>query len=96
MCPDETSIPPGVDLADGLTEDEAVAVALWNNAAYQEVLTQLGISRAQLLDAGLLGDPQLTLFFPLGPKQLEFTIFQSIDFLWLRPVRVRAAELDLC
>ena len=29
-------IPPGVDISDGVTEDEAVAVALWNNAAYQE------------------------------------------------------------
>ncbi len=95
VCPGETAIPPGIELSDGCTEDEAVAVALWNNAAYQEVLTQLGISRAQLLDAGLLTDPQFQIFFPLGPKQLEFTAFQAIDVLWLRSIRVRAAELDL-
>jgi len=95
VCPGETAIPPGIELSDGCTEDEAVAVALWNNAAYQEVLTQLGISRAQLLDAGLLTDPQFQIFFPLGPKQLEFTVFQAIDVLWLRSIRVRAAELDL-
>lgn len=95
VCPGETAIPPGVELSDGCTEDEAVAVALWNNANYQELLTQLGTSRAQLLDAGLLTDPQFQIFFPLGPKQLEFTTFQVIDALWLRPIRVRAAELDL-
>jgi cobalt-zinc-cadmium efflux system outer membrane protein len=95
VCPGETAIPPGIELSDGYTEDEAVAVALWNNAAYQEVLTQLGISRAQLLDAGLLTDPPFQIFFPLGPKQLEFTVFQAIDALWLRSIRVRAAELDL-
>lgn len=92
-CPGETSIPPGVILEDGLTEDEAVTLALWNNAAYRELLSQLGIAQAQVFDAGLLEDPQLIILFPLGPKQFEFTAFQFVDFLWLRPVRLRAAEL---
>lgn len=90
-----TQIPSGVEKKDGLTEDEAVAIALWNNAAYQQMLAELGVSSAQLLDAGLITDPQFTIFFPLGPKQLEFTLFQAIDAVWLQPVRVRAAELDL-
>ena len=94
-CPGDTAIPPGVDLADGVSEEEAIALALWNNAAYQELLAQLGISQAQLLDAGLCRDPQLITLFPLGPKQLEFTLFQFVDDLWLRPVRVRAAEMGL-
>ncbi len=88
-------IPPEVTLEDGVSEDEAVQTALWNNAVFQETLTQLGISHAQLLDAGLIADPQFQVFFPLGPKQLEFTTHQAIDALWLRPVRVRAAELDV-
>lgn len=90
------AIPPGVEIQDGITEDEAVSIALWNNAALGELLSQLGISRAQLYDAGLISDPQLVVFFPLGPKQLEFTTFQAIDEIWLRPIRRRAAELDLC
>jgi cobalt-zinc-cadmium efflux system outer membrane protein len=80
---------------DGLTEDEAIQTALWNNAAYQELLADLGISRAQLLDAGLITDPQFVILFPLGPKQLEFTSYQAMDAIWLRPIRVRAAELDV-
>ena len=84
-CPGETTIPPAVDIADGVTEDEAIAFALWNNAAYLETLSQLGISEAQLFDAGLLQDPQLILLFPLGPKQFEFTAFQFVDALWLSP-----------
>jgi len=70
-------------------------VALWNNAAFQSLLTDLGVSSAQLFDAGLITDPQFILFFPLGPKQLELGGFQAIDALWLRPIRERAAELDL-
>ncbi|MCC9601929.1 TolC family protein [Stieleria sp. JC731] len=90
------AIPPGLDLSDGLTEDEAVAIALWNNAALGELLARLGISRAQLYEAGLFSDPQLVLLLPVGPKQLEFTAYQAIDEIWLRPIRRRAAELDLC
>lgn len=94
--PGDISIPPGVDFEDGLTVDEAVSIALWNNAAFRTLLAALGISAAQLLDAGLILDPQFTIFLPLGPKQLEFSGFQAINALWLRPIRIRAAELDLC
>lgn len=93
--PGEVLVPPGVNFDDGISDDEAVSVALWNNAALQEVLAELGISNAQLLDAGLISDPQLVMLFPLGPKQLELTAFQSIDVLWLQPIRIRAATLDL-
>jgi len=94
-CPGETAIPPGVEIVDGVTEDEAIALALWNNAAYQEMLSQLGISQAQLFNAGLLRDPQMIMLFPLGPKQLEFVVFQFVDDLWLRPIRIRAAARGL-
>ena len=94
-CPGETAIPTNVNLDDGLTEEEAVTTALWNNAAYRELLAQLGISNAQLYNAGLLTDPQMTMFLPLGTKQLEFTIFFIVDAVWLRPIRERAASLDL-
>ena len=94
-CPGDTAIPLGVEMTDGVTENEAIALALWNNAAYQETLSQLGISQAQLFEAGLLRDPQLIMLFPLGPKQLEFTVFQFVDALWLRPIRLRAAEMGL-
>lgn len=91
----EALVPPGVALADGVSENEALQVALWNNAVFQGLLTDLGVSNAQLLDAGLFADPQFQTFFPLGPKQLEFTTFQAVDALWLQPIRVRAAELDV-
>ena len=93
--PGEVAIPAGVELSDGVSEDEAIRLAVWNNAALNETLAQLGVSRAQLLDAGLISDPEFTTFLPLGVKQLEFTVFQAVDVLWLQPVRVRAAELDL-
>lgn len=44
----------------------------------------------------MITDPQYILLFPLGPKQLEFTTYQAVDAIWLRPIRRRAAEMDLC
>ena len=41
-------MPSGVVLEDGLTQDEAVALALWNNAAFQAILSELGIARVDL------------------------------------------------
>lgn len=60
--PDKTPIgkitlPPGASLDDGITEDEAVAIALWNNAAFQETLVSLDIARGDLIQAGLLPNP---------------------------------------
>ena len=88
-----TAIPPGVTLEDGLTEDEAVAVALWNNPDFRLQLTDLGFARADLLEAGLLRNPVLSLLFPLGPKQFEATLRFPIEVLWERPRRVAAASL---
>ena len=88
-----TVLPPGVNLADGLTQDEAIATALWNNPDFQVQLANLGFARADLVEAGLLQNPVLSLLFPLGPKQLEATLRFPIDLLWQRPRRVAAARL---
>lgn len=92
--PGETAIPPGVRLEDGLTEDEAAAVALWNNAAFLEALADLGVRRAELVQAGMLPNPVLSVLFPVGPKQLEFAAKLPLDALVLRPKRIAAAERE--
>ena len=88
------SVPPALNVEDGVSETEAVALALWNNAAFNETLTELGFSRADLIQAGLLTNPSFSVLFPLGPKQLEFTATFPLEALWLRPRRVAAARLQ--
>ena len=88
-----TAIPPGVTFDDGLTQDEAVAVALWNNPDFQVQLANLGFARADLVEAGLLQNPVLSLLFPWGPKQLEATVRWPVELLWQRPRRMAAARL---
>jgi len=88
------ALPPGACLEDGVGEDEAVAIALWRNAAFQEALAELGLRRADLVEAGLLPNPVFSLLFPLGPKQLEFWAKLPLEAIWRRPSRVAAAEAD--
>jgi len=89
------SLPPGVVLDDGLSSDDAVAVALWNNAAFHADLATLGLARADLVEAGLLRNPILSLLLPLGPKQLEATLTFPLEVFWQRPRRVAAAKAEL-
>jgi hypothetical protein len=66
-----------------VTADEAVAVALWNNAAFQASLNDLGFARADLAEAGLLANPVLSLLLPVGPKQLEATLrWPQAPLIW--------------
>ncbi|MEZ5963142.1 MAG: TolC family protein [Planctomycetota bacterium] len=92
--PREPRIPPGVDPSDGVDEEEAVALALWNNAEFAAVLARLDVRRAELVAAGLLRNPVFSLLFPWGPKQLEFTIGLPLEALLQRPDRVAAATAD--
>jgi outer membrane protein, heavy metal efflux system len=90
----QDQLPPDVNLTDGLTQEEAVAIALWNSPPFQATLVDLGIARADLVEAGLLRNPIFSLLFPIGPKQLEFTLQYPFEVLWQRPARVAAARVN--
>jgi len=92
--PGELNLPEGVSLDDGLSEEEAIAVALWNNAQFHADLTALGFARADLIEAEMLTNPVFSILFPIGPKLLETKLNVPIDILWQRPHRIAAAKLD--
>lgn len=99
VIPSETQygqkkIPEGISLDDGLSEQDAVAIALWNNVGFQADLSELGISRAEVLRAGLIQNPNFSLLFPVGTKQLEAILYWSITEFQNRPRRVAKAKLD--
>ncbi len=89
--PGEITLPPAASFDDGLTEDEAVAVALWNNAAFQELLTDLGLTRGDLIQAGLLPNPEFQFTFAIPDRPFRYAFDFAIESLWLRPIRVKAA-----
>lgn len=90
------TLPTGVSLADGLSEDDAVAIALWNNAQLHADLAVLGLARADLLEAGLLRNPLLQIVLPIGPyRQFESLLNFPFEVFWQRRKRVAAATEEL-
>lgn len=87
-------IDQSVDWSDGLSEDEAITIGLWNNPAYQELLADLEIAEADIIQAAQLQNPHVITMLPIGVKQWEFALMVPLDVLWLREIRVSAAELE--
>jgi len=92
---DRLTVPGTVELADGLSEAEAVQLALFNNAAFQELLTDLELAHSDLIQAGLLPNPEFFYVFPAGGKPFKYLVDFPVDSLVLRPLRKRAAEADV-
>lgn len=42
-------MPPGLNVDDGVSETEGEALSLWNNAAFNETLSELGFTRLRTL-----------------------------------------------
>lgn len=89
------SLPPGLRADAPLTEDDAVAIALWNSPRFQVELARLGFSRADLAEAGALPNPTLAFLLPIGPRQVELSATYPVGALIQRPTRVAAAKLDV-
>ncbi|MEI8571409.1 TolC family protein [Methylomonas sp. LW13] len=92
---DETAWPANVAMDDGLSEDELVSLALWNNAAFRATLADLGLFRADLVQTGMLPNPTFSMLVPWGAKPLELTVRYPLEIFWLRPQRVELAQLDV-
>ncbi len=86
-------------LADALTTDKAVRVALLNNPALQSAFHEIGASRADLVQSGLLTNPSFSLLpqFAEGGGRAKLTMGfgQELVDLWQIPVRRRIAEAQL-
>ncbi len=84
-----------------LAMDQAIVSALKNNREIRAEVELIGAGRADLVQAGLLPNPVLSvaLRFPFDPvegySQAGASVVQSFVALWLRPGRIRAAEARL-
>jgi cobalt-zinc-cadmium efflux system outer membrane protein len=86
-------------LADGVDIEEAVQIALLNNKDLQAAFYDIGISRADVVQSGLLSNPALgaALRFPNGDGEatLEARLAWNLVDLWDRPARKRVQEQRL-
>ncbi len=86
--------PNGVSANTPLDEEQAVLLALWNNAAFQEQLADLGIAHGDLVQAGLLPNPEFAYLFNAPDKPFRYLFEFPLESLWLRPIRIAAATRE--
>lgn len=86
-------------LQDGLSVDEAVEITLLNNPGFQSLFEEIGISRAQVVQSGLLSNPVISglIKFPEagGRASLDLGFSQELVDLWQIPVRRKIAKAKL-
>jgi outer membrane protein, heavy metal efflux system len=83
-------------LARPLDADTAVKVALLNNRTLRASLRQVGIARGQLVQAGLLPNPQVALEKPVEPEiRYQLGVELDLTHALLAPMRARAAAAAL-
>jgi len=86
-------------LAQDLTADAAVQIALLNNRSLRATLEEVSISRADLLQAALIHNPEFFASFrfpdrPPSAANLEYSLTADFLDLLLLPLRKRVAALQ--
>ena len=94
VAPCQEIIPAGVVLDDGISEGEAVTTALSNNSAFQATLATLGAAGGDAVQANLIANPQLLVYFPTSTKEGQYTLYAPIESYFLRPMRVKVANRE--
>lgn len=87
-------VPSEVNATDGLSEEEAVTLALWNNEQFQTDLAAISFAAADVKDAGVIPNPLLQYLAPHGGIVGQGYLYFYLDQLWQRPHRVAAAKRD--
>jgi len=84
---------------DGITAAEAVEIGLLNSPTLQAAFLDVGMARADVVQAGLFSNPFVGVSVRLpdggGLAGLEAGVAQNIAELWQIPVRKQAAERTL-
>lgn len=92
--PDPLIVPPDLAAGGTLSEDRAVLLALWNNALFRENLVELDLTRADLVQAGLLPNPEFVYYWPSPNKPFKYLLDFPLETIWLRPIRLKATAAE--
>jgi cobalt-zinc-cadmium efflux system outer membrane protein len=82
-------------LQDGLHLDEAIQVALLNNRSFQSSFLDIGVSRADVVQSGMLANPVVSLLPRIpdigGRADLTTSFVQELSALWQMPIAKKTA-----
>jgi cobalt-zinc-cadmium efflux system outer membrane protein len=91
---DQVIIPPELAAGAPLSEEQAVVLALWNNALFRELLVELDLTRADLVQAGLLPNPEFLYYWPEPNKPFKYLVDFPIESIYLRQVRLKVSAAE--
>lgn len=85
--------------ANELTADTAIQIALLNNPKIQAIFEEIGIARADLVEAGLLSNPSFSIEVRYPhikglQTNIEYLITSSLLDIFLIPLRTRLAATE--
>lgn len=86
-------------LQNPLSQEEVIGIGLINNKELQSTFEEIGIGKADLIQAGLYTNPSLSVLlrFPFSGSgtNIESNGLFNINDLWLVPLRKKAAEFAM-
>lgn len=86
-------------LSDGLSMDDSTKIALLNNKRLQAAFEDIGIAKADIVQAGLLTNPDLSAIFRFpfhgGVTGIEVGGLLKISDIWQIPIRKQVASFSL-
>jgi cobalt-zinc-cadmium efflux system outer membrane protein len=94
LPPGRAIIPDGLAAGAPMNEEQAVLLALWNNAFFLESLAEIDLTRADLVQAGLLPNPEFLYYWSAPNKPFRYLLDFPLEALYLRPIRVKAAAAE--
>lgn len=91
---DQVVLPEGVSLAHELDVNQLALIALWNNASFKTLLVDIKLAQSDLVQAGLLPNPEVMYSFPVSNKVYKYALEMPIEAIWLRPIRLNIAQAE--
>ena len=91
---DSLLVPPALAEGELLDEEHAVLLALWNNALFRELLVELDLTQADLVQAGLLPNPEFLYYWGEPAKPFRYLFDFPVEALYLRPIRIKAMAAE--
>jgi cobalt-zinc-cadmium efflux system outer membrane protein len=87
-------VPPALANGEPLDEEHAVLLALWNNALFRELLLELDLTQADLVQAGLLPNPEFLYYWGEPAKPFRYLFDFPLEALYLRPIRIKVMAAE--
>lgn len=90
----QTVMPDRLSLEQELDVNQLALIALWNNANFKTLLVDIKLAQADLVQAGLLPNPELMYSFPVSNKVYKYALEMPIEAIWLRPIKLDISRAE--